>query len=338
MRGRIVLSLLTAGAVACSVQYRPPASTSSSDEHLAHMRAEDLRAPAAPVLQASQGTPGLPPSNTQAAARLEASPRHGEWVKIPWEPGSADSLMAWIVHPMGNTRAPVVVVVHEIFGLATWVRGVADQLAADGFIAIAPDFLSRVRGGPSTVELSGDSARRLIQGVNMAERNRAIVAAANYAMTLPSAQPRYAVVGYCWGGSTTFGHAVHGGVQGFSAAVAYYGSPYATGGSRATAAAPATPARPDADSLAKIRVPVMLLNGSVDQRISAMMPAIDSIMKALGKDYTGVDYPGAVHGFLRAQADPAPQRNEEREQANLAATRDAWPRTINFLKQHLGVR
>src|SRR5690606_14058570 len=155
---------------------------------------------------------------------------------------------------------------------------------------------------------------------------------------LPSAEPRYAVVGYCWGGSTTFAHAVHGGVQGFSAGVAYYGAPYSTGGSRATAAAPATPARPDADSLAKVRVPMMLLNGGIDQRISGMVPAIDAIMKALGKDYTGVDYPGAVHGFLRAQADPATPRNEERERANMAATRDAWPRTINFLKQHLGVR
>ena len=72
--------------------------------------------------------------------------------------------MAWIVYPKSGAKAPVVVVVHEIFGLSTWVRGVADQVAADGFIAIAPDFLSRVRGGPSTVELSGDSARKLIGG------------------------------------------------------------------------------------------------------------------------------------------------------------------------------
>jgi carboxymethylenebutenolidase len=170
--------------------------------------------------------------------------------------------MAWIVYPKTSAKAPVVVVVHEIFGLATWVRAVADQAAADGFIAIAPDFLSRVRGGPSQVELSGDSARKLIAGVDAAERNRAIIAAANYAMQQPAAEAKYAVFGYCWGGSTTFMHAVHGGVKGFVGGVAYYGLPYMTGGSPATATSPAVPARVDADSIAKIKVPVMLLNGS----------------------------------------------------------------------------
>ena len=137
--------------------------------------------------------------------------------------------MAWVVYPASGRKAPVVVVVHEIFGLSTWVRGVADQAAADGFIAIAPDFLSRVRGGPTSIELAGDSARRLIGGVNSTERNRIITAAANWAMTQPAATQKYAVIGYCWGGSTTFMHAVHGGVSGFSGGVAFYGLPYTSG-------------------------------------------------------------------------------------------------------------
>src|SRR5207244_5312229 len=138
-------------------------------------------------------------------------------------------------------------------------RGVADQVAADGFIAIAPDLESRVRGGPSTEELSGDSARKLIQGVSYAERNKGIVAVARYAMSQPSAAPRYAVIGYCWGGSTVWGHAVNGGTPGFVGGVAYYGLPYMT------AAVPGgAPAAPNADSLAKITKPVMLLNGAKD--------------------------------------------------------------------------
>lgn len=307
------------------------------DSHLAHMQAADL-APVALRPSQSQGTAGIPPSAATAAARLASSPRHAEWVKIPWEPGSRDSIMAWVVYPVTRDRAPVVVVVHEIFGLTTWIRGVADQLAADGFIAIAPDFLSRVRGGPSSSELPSDSATRLIRGVDAAERNRVIVAAANYAMTLPSAQPRYAVVGFCWGGSTAFYHATHGGVAGFAAAVAYYGLPYMRGGSPATATTPAVPATVDADSLRKIAVPTMLLNGSKDARIAAAMPALDSIMKALGKDYTGINYEGAIHGFLRAQNDPRPTRDEAEEAANLAAAKDAWPRTVAFLRRHLGAR
>jgi carboxymethylenebutenolidase len=244
--------------------------------------------------------------------------------------------MAWVVYPATQQKAPVVVVVHEIFGLSTWVRGVADQVAADGFIAVAPDFLSRARGGPSQVELPSDSARRMISGVDAAERNRVIMAAANWGMMQPAATQRYGVIGYCWGGQTTFFHAVHGGVKGFGGGVAFYGLPYMAGGSPATATQPAVPATVIADSLARIKVPIMLLNGSKDARIAAAMPALESTMKALGKEYSGVNYEGAVHGFLRAQADPRAQnRDEGEEQANLAATRDAWPRTLAFLRKNL---
>src|SRR4029079_16279372 len=151
------------------------------------------------------------------------------WVKIAWEPGSADSLMAWVVYPSTtHTKTPMVVVVHEIFGLSAWVRGVADQVAADGFIAIAPDLVSRVRGGPSTTELSGDSARKIISGVGKTERNRGIIAAARYAMSQPSAAQRYAVIGYCWGGSTVWAHAVNGGIKGHSGGVGTFGRPVNT--------------------------------------------------------------------------------------------------------------
>jgi carboxymethylenebutenolidase len=339
LRRTLALGLISVSA--CTVQHAPLSRSSAMDEHLAHMSAADRASPRSgdpAASSASQGTAGLPASNLTAVARLKASPRHGEWVKIAWEPGSTDSLMAWIVYPTSRTKAPVVVVVHEIFGLSTWVRGVADQVAADGFIAIAPDFLSRVRGGPSSVELPSDTARRLISGVDAAERNRAIVAAANFAMMQPSAQQKYAVIGYCWGGSTTFYHAIHGGVKGFAGGVAFYGLPYLSGGSAATATTAAVPATINADSLAKIKVPVMLLNGSKDARIAAAMPALDSLMKGMGKKYTGVNYEGAVHGFLRAQNDPKATRDEAEEEANLAAAKDAWPRTVAFLKANLGVK
>jgi carboxymethylenebutenolidase len=188
------------------------------------MSSSDMAAPGAGTASGKQGAPGLPASNSNAAARLAATPRHAEWVKVAWEPGSSDSLMAWVVYPTtSNAKTPVVVVVHEIFGLSTWVRGVADQVAADGFIAIAPDLVSRVRGGPTSDELPADSARKIIGGVSAAERNKGIAAVARYAMSQPSAAPRYAVIGYCWGGSTVFIHAVNGGINGFSGGVAFYG-------------------------------------------------------------------------------------------------------------------
>ena len=276
----------------------------------------------------AQTRAALPASNDSAAARLGESPRHAEWVEIPWSPGSRDSLMAWVVYPVtSRPHSPVVVIVHEIFGLTTWVRAVADQAAAAGFIAIAPDLLSRVRGGPATTELSRDSATRIIRAVDPAERSLGITAAARYAMALPSAEGRYAVLGFCWGGGTAWDYAVNGGIAGFSAAVAYYGLPYIAG------------REPVRDSLAKIRVPVMLLSGAMDARIGAAMPAVDSMMRALHKGYYGRNYAGAIHGFLRAQNDlMAPQRDPAEEQANLAAARDAWPRTVAFLRKQVGLR
>jgi carboxymethylenebutenolidase len=313
------------------------------EDHSAHMSSADLAAPrvGAPSSQA-QDNLNFPPSNDRAPARLAASQRHSEWVKIAWEPGSRDSLMAWVVYPMtSNAKTPVVVVVHEIFGLSTWVRGVADQVAADGFIAIAPDLESRVRGGPSTTELTGDSARKLIVGVNTAERNKGIVATANYAMSLPSAAARYAVIGYCWGGQTVWAHAVHGGTKGYSGGVAFYGAfPYNVGQPPAVSI--------DADSLKKINKPLMLLNGANDARIVSQIPALDSLLKSWKKDYSYQNYAHASHGFLRQQDDPhfvrdssaadGRRRDTETETADVAATKDGWPRTIAFLKKNLGVK
>jgi carboxymethylenebutenolidase len=322
-----VLSVVVLAA-ACTIQ-RQPSTMRSADDHLSMMSHADMASPAVNPAQAQggdQGHAGLPASANAAAARIAASPRHAEWVEIPWGPGASDSLMAWVVYPVTNRQhSPVVVVVHEIFGLSTWVRSVADQAAAEGFIAIAPDLVSRARGGPSTEELSGDSARKIIRGVDAAERNMGVTAAARYAMSLPSAAQRYAVIGFCWGGSTTWGYAINGGIAGFSGGVAFYGTPYVTDG------------RLDGDSLAKIHVPVMLLSGAKDARIGALMPAIDSAMHALGKDYFGRNYEGAIHGFMRAQDDPRQQRDVAEEQANLTATQDAWPRTVAFLKKVLGM-
>ncbi|MEP6778350.1 MAG: dienelactone hydrolase family protein, partial [Gemmatimonadaceae bacterium] len=310
-----VASIALATASACTVQrMQPPVASSGQeavlDDHMSHMTAEELHGPMVSDAQidwTQQGHAGLPASNSTAAARLKASPRHSEWVKIAWEPGSKDSLMAWVVYPKSSGKAPVVIVVHEIFGLSTWVQSVADQVAAEGFIAIAPDLLSRVRGGPSTVTLTNDSAQRIVGGVNTTERNKGITAVANYGMMLQSAQQKYAVIGYCWGGQTVWAHAINEGVKGYSGGVAFYGAfPYNNPGTPATATTAAISGTVNADSMKKINKPLMLLSGSGDARIGASMPAIDSMMKSMGKDYYGKNYEGAIHGFLRAQDDAIP--------------------------------
>ena len=316
----VVTSCLVVGALAACRQQAP------ADEHMAHMAAGDLSAQ--PVSSSlSQGDLSLPPSAMHTAARLAASSRHAEWVKLAYPDGKGDSLMAWIVYPStSNAKTPVVVVIHEIYGLSSWVRGVADQVASQGFIAIAPDLNSRARGGASADSISADSAVKLSRQVSPADRNSAIDAVAKYAMSQASAAQRYAVIGFCYGGSTTWYHVINGGIPGFSGGVAFYGQPYMNG------------PVPNVDSLKKITKPIMLLSGAKDMRIGASMPAIDSTMKSLGKWYYGNNYPGAVHGFARAQDDPKAQRDEAEEQANLAAIKDAWPRTIAFLKKNLDVK
>ena len=125
------------------------------------------------------------------------------------------------------------------------------------------------------------------------------------------------MVGYCWGGAG-FMHAVNGGAPGFGGAVGYYGLPYMNG------------AVPIADSLAKIRVPGDVFNGSKDARIGAAMPAVDSVMKRLGQDYTSTELRRRDARLHALAGRPKATRDLAEEAANLAATKDAWPKTVEF--------
>ncbi len=249
---------------------------------------------------------GHAPGAAEASTQLTSSPRHGEWVTVSTGPG--DSVRAWVVYPERTTKAPVVIVVHEIFGLSPWIRSVADQLAADGFVAVAPDFLTmkNVPGSPENPD--GQAARAAIQTLNMDDVHRQISAIAQYAMRLPAAAPRYGIVGFCWGGAVSFEHAVRS--PSLGASVVYYGT------------------SPQPGRLVSVRAPVLGLYGSDDARVNATVPAADSAMKALGKTYRPTFYEGAGHGFLRQQ--------DGREGKNLAAARAAWPETISWFRTHLG--
>jgi carboxymethylenebutenolidase len=202
----------------------------------------------------------------------------------------------------------VVLVVHEIFGLSSWIRGVADQLAADGFIAIAPDLLTmkNLPSGPDSVV--APAARAVIGTLDPAWVQRQLDAAAQYGMSLPAAEKKYGIVGFCWGGSTSFAHAVH--APNLGASVVYYG------GSPKTA------------ELESVRAPVLGLYGGNDARVNATIAPADSALRALGRTYSYNIYPGAGHGFLRQQTGM--------DGANMQATKAAWPATIAWFKKYLG--
>jgi carboxymethylenebutenolidase len=249
----------------------------------------------------------LPAGSTDVAERLARSPRHGEYVMI--RTGPADSVRAWVVYPERASKAPVVVVIHEIFGLSTWVRGVADQLAADGYIAIAPDLLTgKAAPASGSDTLTQAVATATIRTLNMDDVQRQLAAVGQYGMSLPSAERRYGTVGFCWGGGTSFAHAVMS-PAGLGAAVVYYGT------------------SPSIPTLANVKVPVLGLYAGDDARVDATVPPADSAMRALGKSFEPHTFAGAGHGFLRQQ--------DGKDGANLAATRQAWPLTINFFRAHL---
>lgn len=247
----------------------------------------------------------LPADAEQVVDRLNSSPRHGEWVDVT---EGADTVRAWVVYPERSDKAPVVVVVHEIFGLTHWVRGVADQLAAEGFIAIAPDLMTmkHLPEGPNGPDQ--DSAVAAIRTLNSADVQRQISLVADYGMKLPAALPSYGVVGFCWGGSTVFQHAVD--APNLGASVVYYGT------------SPAT------ETLGSVQAPVLGFYGGNDNRVNSTIPAADSALKAMNKSFEAVILEGAGHGFLRQQTG--------QEGANMTASEQAWPRTIAFFKDKLG--
>jgi len=289
---------LTLACLACTTnKIVPTADQHSAAEHAAPSTSTAIAA--APQIQ------GLPPDAAGALARLNSSPRHGEWLTI--HTGGGDSLRAWLVYPERSTKAPVILVVHEVYGLSSWVRSVADQLAADGFIAIAPDLLTmkNLPDGPDSV--LAPLAVAAVRTLNPAWVQRQLDAVAQYGMSLPAAQKKYGIVGFCWGGGISFVHAGHS--PSLGASVVYYGiSP------------------PTAD-LASVRAPVLGLYGGSDARVDATIPPADSALRALGRTYGHTIYPGAGHGFLRQQTGM--------DGANLAAARAAWPATVAWFRRYL---
>jgi len=264
---------------------------------------------AAPVV-AQQTAPAasMPPGEGQARERLDTSPRHGEMIDVPLDD---HTLQSWIVYPERSDKAPVVIVIHEIYGLTDWIRSVADQLAADGFIAIAPDLLSGMGpGGGGTNAFEGrDAVVQAVRGLDNETVVKRLNAVKEYALGLPAAGETYATVGYCWGGSTSFYYATQ--QPELDAAVVYYGT-----------------APEEKSLLENVEAPVLGLYGEDDARVTSTVEATKEAMQGAGKTFESHIYERAGHGFLRAQ--------DQREGANEKAAMQAWPKTIRFLREHLG--
>jgi len=247
------------------------------------------------------------PAQDWAKARLEKSPRHQEWVKI--KQGNRE-LQCFVVYPEVKDKATAVVLIHEIYGLSDWARGLADELAAAGYIAIAPDYLSGMapKGG-GTSEFSGQSA--VVKAVSSLPASQVVAdvnAAVDYAAKLPSCTGKVTVAGFCWGGGQAFNAATQN--RDIKAAFVFYGiGPNST------------------EDIARIRCPVYGCYAGNDNRVTSTVEKSSELMKAAGKTYEPVTYDGAGHGFMRAGEAP------DASAVNRKARDEAWQRWLGLLKK-----
>ena len=242
-----------------------------------------------------------------AKARLEKSPRHGEWVKI--KQGTRE-VQSFVVYPEVKNKAMAVVIVHEIFGLSDWVRGVADQLAEAGYIAIAPDLLSGLApNGGGTAELGGPTeAPKYISMLPPEQVTADLNAVTDYVTKLPACNGKVAVAGFCWGGGQAFRFAANN--KSVKAAYVFYG-----------------PGPTAEEDMARIICPVYGFYAGNDARIGATLPATTELAKKTKKTFEPVTYEGAGHGFMRAGEAP------DASPANKKAHDDAWKRWKSLLKR-----
>ena len=235
-----------------------------------------------------------------AKPRLEKSPRHLEWVKVKAGPREVN---CFIAYPERKEKATAVLVIHEIFGLTDWVRGVADQLAEAGYIAIAPDLLSGAApGGGGTAELGGgDAVRKAISSLPPAQVTADLDAVAKYVAGLPACNGKITVAGFCWGGSQSFRYATHN--PDLKAAFVFYGT-----------------GPENEEELSRIACPVCGFYGGNDARVTSTVNKTAEQMKRAGKSFYPVNYTDAGHGFMRAGE--APDASGPNQQAH----DQAWKR------------
>ena len=291
-------TLFGVAAITC-LSALPALAQAVHDPHAGHTMEMQAGAAAGPRNE------NLPPDAEAAKPQLDKSPRHSEWVDVKMANGP--SITTYVVYPERSTKAPVVIVIHEIFGMAEWIRGVADQLAKEGFIAVAPDLLSGKGPKGGGTDSLGDKVGETIRTLTPADVVARLDAVRDYGLKLPSTNGKVASIGFCWGGGMSAQYAFN--QPKLDAAVSYYGP------------LPTEPA-----AYAKTKAPILGLYGGNDARVNANIPVAEAELKKAGAVYQPNVFDGAGHGFLRQQTG--------QDGANMRATEKAWPMTLAFLRKY----
>ena len=235
------------------------------------------------------------------AQRLDPVTTHGEWVKYA---RGTDSIRAYVAYPERKTKAPAVIVIHEIFGLTDWEPTVADRLAKAGYVAIVPDLLSSKHGQSPT---DADSGRKLIGELEPERITADLDATYGYVNALPAVEKDHiGTIGFCWGGGQSFRYATNN--PNLRAVVVCYGPP------------------PDTAAMRRIQAPVLGVYGENDERINSALPTVVAAMQSDGKTFNHEVYPGTGHGFLKPGRQGSDGPQVER----------AWKRILEFYRARLG--
>ncbi|MBI3063137.1 MAG: dienelactone hydrolase family protein [Deltaproteobacteria bacterium] len=255
---------------------------------MANSLLEPLFAPAAYAAQVDPSDPALSSSAVQFA-------------------GPASAISGYLTKPKAGGKHPAIVVIHENRGINDHTRDVARRLAKEGYVALAPDYLSR-GGGTEKVNPKGEglsNIRQLAPVKTVAEDTDAALA---YLRSLPDVRgDRIGVVGFCWGGEMTFNVATYS--RGLRAVVVYYGrSPNPL------------------DLVEKIEAPVLAHYGGEDKGVNGGIAATEAAMKKYNKGYNYKIYPGAQHGF---------NNDTGGSRYHPEAAKEAWGRTLEYFKKQL---
>jgi carboxymethylenebutenolidase len=241
-----------------------------------------------------------------ALKQLEDSPRHHEWVNIR----SGDrNIHAFVAYPEVSNKALVAIIIHENRGLTDWVRSFADQLAAQGYIAIAPDLLSDFsESAKRTTDFpTSDDARNALYELKPDQITQDLIAIQAYGKSLEAGNGRTIMMGFCWGGAQTFRFATNN--ADMEASFVFYGN------------APTE----DADFV-RITKPVYGFYAENDARINSELPRVEALMKTNDKSFNYEIYAGSGHAYMRSGDDP------NGSEANVKARNDSWQRLIELLK------
>ena len=209
--------------------------------------------------------------------------------------------MVFLAKPKDDKKHPAVIVIFEIWGLVDHIKDVAQRIALEGFLVLAPDALSPFGGTPDDVS----EARSLIQKLDSEANTKNFVAAVKYLKTHPQSTGKVGVTGFCWGGGMANQLAVH--APDLRAAAPFYGR------------------QPAVEDVAKIKAYLLLHYAGLDERINQGIPAFEAALKAASLDYRIFIYEGAEHAFF----------NDTGDRYHEKAAHLAWERTIAFFKQKL---